>query len=180
MEHTILLLDEEHRGSHWGLGWANPTGFQVLLKKGIQFLLFQSCQWVYLAAFWRCISYELNCMVPGFRLREVVEGFFREDGVEVTQVWGGVLLMVHVLRVLFESLCKSLGDCGRCLNVLQFREESGCPDLITFFKWFIGRIFGSGVRLVFILCILYESWKWAGATGIDLLGVFLLDLPPIF
>jgi len=46
--------------------------------------------------------------------------------------------MFHGLGVPFESLCKLLGDCGRCLNKHWFREESRCPDLITFFEWFVG------------------------------------------
>src|SRR6266436_5953080 len=38
-ETSILLLDEEYRSCHWGLGGTDPTRCQILFDEGVQFSL---------------------------------------------------------------------------------------------------------------------------------------------
>src|SRR6266436_480001 len=47
-ETSILLLDEEYRSCHWGLGGTNPTRCQILLNEGVQFSLLVQRLWVHL------------------------------------------------------------------------------------------------------------------------------------
>src|SRR5258708_1723290 len=44
VKQTILLLDEEHRGSHRGLGWMDAAIHKVLLEEVIKLLLFCKAQ----------------------------------------------------------------------------------------------------------------------------------------
>src|SRR6266511_3501455 len=45
------------------------------------------------------------------------------------------------IRLCLESFHESLGDHGGHSNVFRLREESGCPDPISFLQWFIREIF---------------------------------------
>jgi membrane-bound ClpP family serine protease len=61
--------------------------------------------------------------------------------------------------------------------MFRFWKESSGLNLITFlelFLWGTLRIWLGFIIL--IIHILYKGWKWAGATGINLLGILLLSL----
>ncbi|KAG5339239.1 hypothetical protein C0989_005058 [Termitomyces sp. Mn162] len=49
-EGVILLFDEEDWRSHWGFGWMNMTGAQVLLEEGIKLVLLSGHEVVDLTA----------------------------------------------------------------------------------------------------------------------------------
>ena len=57
--------------------------FKVLLEKGIKLFLFGGRERVDLAALWVGIGLEFHCMIPGSGLRQVVEGLFGEDRMEL-------------------------------------------------------------------------------------------------
>jgi len=95
------------------------------------------------------------------------------------EVWQNVLFMIHGLEVLLESLRKPLGNCSSHVNVFCLGEESGCPDSVAFFKWFIqevgfqvGRLLGCRLGFVFPVGIFYEGWE--GPAGIYPFGVLPL------
>jgi hypothetical protein len=48
-EMTILLFDEEERGSHWWLRWSNVSGPQLFIQELVELVLLFSRQWVDLA-----------------------------------------------------------------------------------------------------------------------------------
>ena len=78
-----------------------------------------------------------------------------------------------------------LGDCDGCPNVFHLWEESGSPDSVTFFQWFIRERFGIRIRrlwwfwggsILLVISILYEGGEWSSLTGVYLLNVFLLHI----
>jgi len=86
-------------------------------------------------------------MIPWFGFGQFVKGVLGKYRVEVTEVWQDVLFMVHGLGVQSEALCKLLGNCGGCADMLCLGEESSCPDSVAFFKWFILEVSLSGDSL---------------------------------
>ena len=85
--------------------------------------------------------------------------------------------MIHELRVLSEPLREPLGNCGSHADVFRLGEESGCPDSVALFKWFIWKVsFRVGRRLghkfVFLISIFYKGWKVSSPAGIYPFDVF--------
>jgi hypothetical protein len=98
--------------------------------------------------------------------------------VEIAEVKGDVPFIVSQFRILLEGFGKLLGDHRGCPDIFGFQEESHGPNLIALLKLFLRRTFGSRFELiVFIICIFHKSQEWASPTGINPLGVLLLDLP---
>src|SRR5258707_8002150 len=103
---TILLLDEEHRGSHRGLGWMDGAIRKVLAEEVVKLLLFCRGQGECLGAREFSPRCEINGMVPCLLWWELVEGFLGEDISEVV-----ILGQHHVLKGLaFLSLLCFLGQ----------------------------------------------------------------------
>jgi hypothetical protein len=91
-----------------------------------------------------------------------------------------MFLIVCQLGVPFEGFGELLGNHRGHPDMFGFQKESGGPNLIAFFELFLWgtlRIWLGFV--VLIIHILHKGWKWAGATGINLLGILLLSLPLI-
>src|SRR5258708_15816397 len=80
---TILLLDEEHRGSHGGLGWMDVAVHKVLLEEVIKLLLFCRGQGEHPGVREFSPGCEINGMVPCLLWWELVKGFLGEDISEV-------------------------------------------------------------------------------------------------
>jgi len=102
--------------------------------------------------------------------------------VEVAEVWQDVFFVIHRLRVLLETLHKPLGNRSGCTDVFCLGEESGCPDSVAFFEWFVWEIsfwVGGwlGRRFVFLIGILYKGWEGSSPAGIYLFGVLPLCIP---
>src|SRR5258705_4392836 len=103
---TILLLDEEHRGSHGGLGWMDVAICKVLLEEVVKLLLFCRGQGECPGAREFSPRCEINGMVPCLPWWELVKGFLGEDISEVM-----VLGWHHVLKgSAFLSLLHFLGQ----------------------------------------------------------------------
>jgi len=103
---TILLLDEEHRGSHRGLGWMDAAICKVLLEEVIKLLLFCRGQGECLGVREFSPRCEINGVVPCLLQWELVKGFLGEDISEVV-----VLGQHHVLKgSAFLSLLRFLGQ----------------------------------------------------------------------
>jgi len=106
-----------------------------------------------------------------------------KNGREIAEVRQDVLTTIRWLGVLPEAFRQMLGDCGGRLDVFRLREESGSPDLVTFFQWFIRECFGIkigrlqrfwGGFILLVIGILYEGREWSSSTGIYLPNIFLL------
>jgi len=104
--------------------------------------------------------------------------------VEVTEVRRDVLFMIHRLGVLSESFRQPLGNCSSRVDVFRLGEESGCPDSVAFFKWFvwevsfqIGRLLGCWFGFVFLISIFYEGWEGAGPAGVYPFSILPLCVP---
>ncbi len=106
-----------------------------------------------------------------------------KNGREIAEVRQDVLTTIRWLGVLPEAFRQMLGDCGGRSDVFRLREESGSPDLVTFFQWFIGECFGIkigrlqrfwGGFILLVIGILYEGREWSSSTGIYLPNIFLL------
>src|SRR5258707_10523649 len=103
---TILLLDEEHRGSHRGLGWMDAAVRKVLPEEVVKLLLFCRGQGECLGAREFSPRCEINGMVPCLPQWELIKGFLGEDISEVM-----VLGQHHVLGgSAFLSLLHFLGQ----------------------------------------------------------------------
>ena len=59
---------------------------------------------------------------------------------EVVEVQRDVLFVIHGLGVLSESFCQPLGNRSGRADVFRLGEESGCPDSVAFFEWFIQEV----------------------------------------
>src|SRR5258708_829385 len=106
VKQTILLLDEEHRGSHRGLGWRDVAICKVLPAEVIKLLLFCRGQGEHPGVREFSPSCEIDGMVPCLLQWELVKGFLGEDISEVM-----VLGQHHVLKGLaFLSLLCFLGQ----------------------------------------------------------------------
>src|SRR5258708_19141804 len=106
VKRTILLLDEEHRGSHRGLGWTDAAVRKVLLEEVIKLLLFCRGEGECLGVREFSPRCEINGVVPCLPWWELVKGFLGEDISEV-MVFG----QHHVLRgSAFLSLLCFLGQ----------------------------------------------------------------------
>jgi len=79
-------------------------------------------------------------LVPRLGPRQFIEGVLGKYRVEVVEVRRDVLFMIHRLGVLLESFCQLLGNCSGHADVFCLGEESGCPDLVAFFKRFIREV----------------------------------------
>ena len=103
---------------------------------------------------------------------------------EVAEVRQDVLFVIRRLGVLSEFFCQPLGDHGGRADVFRLGEESGCPDSVAFFKWFIWEV-GLRVRrllecqfgFVFLISIFYEGWEGAGPAGVYPFSVLPLCVP---
>jgi len=88
--------------------------------------------------------------------------------------------MIHRLGVLSEALREPLGNCSSRVDMLCLGEESGCPDLVTFFKRFIWEVsfqlrrqLWRWLSFIFLVGIFYESWERTSLAGIYSFGVFV-------
>jgi len=68
--------------------------------------------------------------------------------------------------------------------VFRLVEESGCPDLVAFFKRFIwevglrvGRLLGCRLGFIFLVGIFYKGWEGASLAGIYPFSVLPLCVP---
>jgi len=80
-----------------------------------------------------------------------------------------VLFMICGLGVLSESFRQPLENRSGRMDVFRLGEESGCPDSVAFFEWFIWEVsFRLGRRLsfIFVISIFYEGWEGAGLAGV--------------
>jgi len=92
--------------------------------------------------------------------------------------------VVRGLEILSEAFREPLGDRSGCTNVFRLGEESGCPDLVALLKQFIrevgfwvGKLLGCRLGLVFLVGILYEGWEGAGLAGVYPFGVLPSCVP---
>jgi len=92
--------------------------------------------------------------------------------------------MIRRLRVLSESLREPLGNRSGHADVFCLGEESGCPDLVPFFKWFIrevsfrvGRLIRCQLGFIFLIGIFYEGWEGVSPAGVYPFGVLPLCVP---
>src|SRR6266436_3165512 len=83
VKRTILLLDEEHRGSHRGLGWMDAAIHKVLPEEVVKLLLFCRGQGEHPGAREFSPRCEVNGMVPCLLWWELIKGFLGEDISEV-------------------------------------------------------------------------------------------------
>src|SRR5258707_10304814 len=83
VKQTILLLDEEHRGSHGGLGWMDVAIHKVLPEEVVKLLLFCRGQGECLGVREFSPRCEINGVVPCLPWWELVKGFLGEDISEV-------------------------------------------------------------------------------------------------
>ena len=95
--------------------------------------------------------------------------------------------VVRGLGVLSETFRKPLGNCSSCVDVFCLGEESGCPDSVAFFEWFVWEVgfqvrswLGSWLGFVFLISIFYEGWEGAGSTGVYSFSVLPLCIPFCF
>ena len=105
-------------------------------------------------------------MIPWLRCWQLIEGFLGEDRVEVTKVQR-YAFVIHWLRVLLKPSARH----WETVAVFCLWKETCCPDVITFFKWFIRK-----VRVDRAIGILYECREWACATSVYLLCKLLFCL----
>jgi len=113
----------------------------------------------------------------------IVESSFGKYGVEVAKMRWDVLFVIHGLGVLLEAFCELLENHSGRADMLCLGKESGCPDSVAFFKWFIqevsfqvGRQLRRRLGFIFLVGIFYESWERVSPAGINLFGVFPLGI----
>ncbi|KAG5734891.1 hypothetical protein E4T56_gene13754 [Termitomyces sp. T112] len=74
LERAILFFDEEDWRSHWGLGWMDTTGVQVLLEEGIELILLSGHKGVDLTAGGCQVRQQFDSVVPPLALQKQVKG----------------------------------------------------------------------------------------------------------
>jgi hypothetical protein len=117
-------------------------------------------------------------MIPWFGFGQVIEGLFREDQLEITEVEGDMSLIICQFGVSFEGFSELLENHRGCPDMFRFWKESGGPNLITFLELFLWGALRIWLEfIVLVIHILYKGQKQASATGINSLGVLLLSLP---
>ena len=64
MKLAVLFLNEENQRGHWGFRWTDPTGYESLLKEGVELLVFIACERVDLTVLRGGPWHQLDGMIP--------------------------------------------------------------------------------------------------------------------
>ena len=133
-ELSVLLLNEEDRGSHRGFRRPDPAGRKAFLDERVELTLFEGGDGVDLTVGRFRVRDEFDRMVPGPAVRERIERLAVEHVLELTRPLGN---RVRTGRGVF-GVCfrESLGDRGGSPDVFR-RGERGVKDPVSGFDFVI-------------------------------------------